>query len=179
MLDSFFEYQKITYQSLVNEKYRKGITHYRFHSEKYPYLVHVEHYVNNIYVVKYCMAKHKNNSKRYNLLIRDYKCSRIVSTCVRIMLSVLKKDPKASFGFMGAHTINLSKEFEENRENTKRFRIYKYAIEDLIGEEQFTHYMDKTNSTYFLSNNSVSQNSNLSENAYNMFLEIYPRLAGL
>ena len=88
MLDSFFEYQKITYQSLVNEKYRKGITHYRFHSEKYPYLVHVEHYVNNIYVVKYCMAKHKNNSKRYNLLIRDYKCSRIVSTCVRIMLSV-------------------------------------------------------------------------------------------
>ena len=95
------------------------------------------------------------------------------------MLSILKKNQTASFGFMGAHTINLAERFEEQRSNTKRFRIYKYAIEELIGTESFTHFMNEENSTYLLVNNKVESIDLLSANADNMFIDIYPQLAGI
>ena len=80
---------------------------------------------------------------------------------------------------MGAHTINLAERFEEQRSNTKRFRIYKYAIEELIGTESFTHFMNEENSTYLLVNNKVESIDLLSANADNMFIDIYPQLAGI
>ncbi len=95
------------------------------------------------------------------------------------MLHVLKKNPGASFGFMGAHTVDLANRIEEQRANTKRFKIYKYAIEGFFGVQHFTHFINETNSTYLLVNNKVSSVDELSEEAERMFLEIFPQLEGI
>jgi hypothetical protein len=92
----------------------------------------------------------------------------------------IEEEPcSASFGFLGAHTIDFSKEYEERKFNTRRFRIYKYAIEELIGTEYFSHYMDVTNSTYLIVNNKVSDTDAFSLAAIEMFMDIHPELAGL
>lgn len=58
------------------------------------------------------------------------------------MLSILRKHPIANLGFLGAHTIDLANRYEEKKSNTRRFKIYKYAIEELIDTDFFIHFMD-------------------------------------
>lgn len=178
MFDNAFHFNKVGFQNAHQKKYLLSLTIYSFKTDNEKYLVEVEHYRSDVFVIKYFLKKHKSNKKRFNLLSHEFKCSRIVATCIILVMSILKKHPNASFGFLGAHTIDLSNKYEEKKFNTRRFRIYKYAIEELIGTENFSHYMDVTNSTYLIVNNKVGNTDVFSANATNMFIEIHPELAG-
>lgn len=54
----------------------------------------------------------------------------------------------ASFGFLGAHTIDQSKHIIESKNETKRFVVYRQAVQNYFGMETFTHFEDKDTSIY-------------------------------
>lgn len=178
MFLDFYHYKKLFERPAKKSKYLISVTTYEFNSDIHKYLLFAERYKNDIYVIKYCLKAHKNHAKRYNILTQEGKCSRIIGTCLRVMLSIFKKNPNASFGFLGSHTIDSTRRHEEKRNNTKRFRVYKQAIIDLFGDEKFTHFMNIDNSTYIMVNNIHGDVEQISSEAADMFLELYPRLEG-
>lgn len=68
------------------------------------------------------------------------------------MLGIWKKNPLASFGFIGANTYNPDTKTEEPVDNTQRWRIYKHAMENNFGPETFKHGSQSTNSRYVMLN---------------------------
>jgi hypothetical protein len=49
-------------------------------------------------------------------MTNEGRCSRIVGTCFSIFLTIYEKNPLASFGFLGAHTIDQKKEYSRTKE---------------------------------------------------------------
>lgn len=82
----------------------------------------------------------------------------------------------ANFGFLGSHTFDPKRFYEEGKECTKRFKIYRYAVYNLIGEEYFSHFMEEKNSTYLLINNKHEDVDLIKEQANIMFDTIFPSL---
>lgn len=101
---------------------------YTFRSTKsnLVYLVRVEHYKMDIYIIKFYLKSNQNSPHKYNLLTNTFDPHRIINTCIRILLDIYQKDSKASFGFIGANRIG------ENEDNTKRYRVYKKNCDYLL-----------------------------------------------
>jgi hypothetical protein len=132
----------------TNRKHVEHLTIYQFRTESYPYLIEVERYPYQIYVFKFYRRIHKNNKQKFNLMTNEGKCSRIVGTCFSIFLSIFEKNPMASFGFLGAHTIDEAKHTIESKNETKRFVVYRQAVQNYFGMETFTHFENKDTSIY-------------------------------
>lgn len=68
-----------------------------------------------------------------------------------IGLSIVAKNPKASFGFIGSPTIKeLSRDEKERLSNTKRFRIYTKLAFTLFNPDNYQHLQDQSCSSYLL-----------------------------
>lgn len=63
------------------------------------------------------------------------------------MLDVLKKDPKASFFFIGAED-----EKDEPGKTTRRFRVYRSFVSSVVSENVFEHHRNNGLSLYILVN---------------------------
>jgi hypothetical protein len=136
--------------------------------------VEVEEYFYNIFIIKFYRKRDSRHPYKFNLLTNEFNCTKIVSTCIRILMDILSRNKYASFGFLGSNTV--SPNFEELRRNTKRFNIYKTAMENLVGEETFVHFMDDSHSTYLMANKTNLSVDDLFRRAKIMFEEIYPEL---
>jgi len=167
-----YRYNKVGDHSnlTVNRKFVERLIIYSFRTESYPYLVEVEQYPYNIYALKFYRRKHKGNKEKFNLMSNEYKCSRIVGTCFSIFMDIYKKNPLASFGFVGSHTIDKNKSIIEPLAETKRFRIYKQAVINYFGTETFTHFSDPHNSVYLAISNKNKSVFQISDEA-NKILE--------
>ena len=137
----------------VNRKFVEHLSIYRFKTNNYTYLVEVERYPHHIYVLKFYQRKYKGSKEKFNLLTHEGRCSRIVGTCFSIFMDIYNKNPLASFGFIGAHTIDKKTGATEQKNNTKRYRIYSLAVMSYFGEETFTHLADPSNSVYLAISN--------------------------
>ncbi|MEP6613239.1 MAG: hypothetical protein ABJA76_15170 [Mucilaginibacter sp.] len=177
MFDSFYRFHKVGVDKAFNKKYLKEIITYSFRSAHHYYLVEIEVYSSDIYIVKYYLKKHKHNPLKYNILTNEYRSSKVISTCIRIMLQIHSKNPMASFGFLGANTINRATGYEESKRTTKRFQVYKLAMYALFGTQTFTHYTDIEHSAYLMVSNKVKSVDEVKENAKKMFEDIFPELA--
>ena len=168
-----YRYNKVGDHSNVttNRKYVEHLFIYSFRTESYPYLVEVERYAHNIYVLKFYRRKFKGAKERYNLMSNEYKCSRIVGTCFSIFMDIYTKNPLASFGFLGSHTIDRAKNIDEPKSETKRFRIYRQAVINYFGVETFTHFSDPQNSVYLAVSNKNKNVFKISDEA-NKILDI-------
>lgn len=173
MFDTYYIFSKVGTDKAHNKKYLKEVLTYSFRSGNY-YLVEVEVYTHDIYIVKYFLKKHRSNPLKYNLLTGEHKSAKVISTCIRIMLSIYNKNKNANFGFLGAHIIVPGGEIE-SREETKRFRVYKTAVLGLFGEETFTHHRDTEHSTYLMINNKNNVEF-IKDKAVKMFNDIFPEL---
>ena len=151
------------------------ITHiYSFKTNRARYIAEIEEYKHLIYIIKFYRKCDIHNAHKYNILTHEYNCTQIVSTCIRILVEILNKNPAASFGFLGSNTINNGR--EELKQKTKRFNIYKTAMENLIGDKVFVHSMDEVHSTYLMANRKNEPIEGFLLTAQNMFEEIYPEL---
>jgi hypothetical protein len=63
------------------------------------------------------------------------------------MLDVLRKDPKASFFFIGAED-----EKDEPGKTTRRFRVYHRFVSSVVSENVFEHHRNNGLSLYILVN---------------------------
>lgn len=98
------------------------------------------------------------------------KCARIVGTCFCVFMDIYNKNPLASFGFVGSHTIDKKHKAIENKSKTKRFKVYSQAVANYFGNETFTHFSDPQNSVYLAVSNKNKNVLTMSDNA-NAILE--------
>jgi hypothetical protein len=175
VFETYYRFCKVGVDKAHNKKYLKEIITYSFRSGNY-YLVEVEVYSYEIYIIKYYLKKNKSNPLRYNLLTNEQKCAKVISTCIRIMLSIYNENPSASFGFLGAHIVKTDINYIEAKNVTKRFRVYRDAIVRLFGLETFTHHRDFEHSTYLMISNKNKDVEDVKEKAKKMFDDIFPEL---
>lgn len=86
------------------------------------------------------------------IMTNEFKCMTIVGTCIQIMLDILNRDPLATFGFIGSNTYDPVTKTTEPMDQTKRWRVYKHAMEAQMETETFTHVMLPELSRYVMVN---------------------------
>lgn len=134
------------------------------------YMVIVEEYDFDFYAIKFHLKKDRNNKKKYEELTGYNDATRVIRTCVDIMIDLYKKNPYCSFGFKGSNSEN------ESVFNTKRFRIYRQVMEYFFSLEKFFHFYDISSSSYMLINKDNpldTPKGNLFEQIKNMLLSHY------
>lgn len=176
MFDSFYEFTKVCKNQAYGKKFLYETTIFRFTTPIARYTVELERYHYDIFIIKFYRTKDSKNKNKFNIITNEHNCARIILTCIRILLSVLKDYPAANFGFVGANTINSESGYVESKRNTKRFRVYKTAMENLVGEQSFHHSMDEIHSTYLMVNNKNESPMDILEKAKKMFEKLYPVL---
>ena len=174
MFDVFYPFRKDNIERPIQAKYLICTHVYTFRANNTPYIANVEQYPHNIYIVKFFRKQDRKTLNRYHILTGENKYTKIVATCIRIMRTILNRNSNASFGFLGSTTIIGS--YEEVKSETKRFKIYKYAMENLVGDKVFEHSMDLANSTYLMVNRNNGSIDDFINNARIMFDEIFPEL---
>jgi len=151
----------------IKEKYHLKEHKYAFKTRfNKRYIVNVEEYQHKLFVIKFYLKSHEHSKQKYNLLANNGDAFRIISTCVNIILHILKETPTASFGFIGEHIIG------EEKTNTKRFRIYKRVTENYFPPLKFEHAINIENSSYLILNKK-NKTENLKGKAQAMFNQIY------
>lgn len=143
---------------------------YRFKStkSKLTYLVRVERYEHNMYAVKFYQKNHRLSPKKYQILSHTFEARRIIYTCMNVMFSIFRENPRASFGFIGANCEN------ESEANTKRYRVYNKIVATQISEEKFKHVENINKSAYMLINREeLKEYPNLVEIIEKTFQELY------
>lgn len=77
---------------------------------------------------------------------------KVILTCAKLIPEMMEIFPNASFVIKASEGIDLQTNTEEQESNNQRFRIYKYALNQVIGNENFQHYEYPDISVYFLIN---------------------------
>lgn len=140
---------------------------------KQTYIVEVINYDFNIYIVQFYLKCHRLSENRFSFYlpldvnskidknIRNKHFFLLLNTLTILAKEIIKKDPLASFGFMGAPTPN-EKNFKKNAEKinpdktiieTKRYRVYSLYIKRYFSPQKFTHIEYQNASCYLLKNN--------------------------
>lgn len=164
---------------------------YSFKCEfNHAYIVEVEKHNSSIYLFQFYLKSHTDSDDKYSLTTpinskKNKSGARnfliILNTIQDLMFSYLSRNPKASFGFVGARTINIkkikpvlkTKRLEHQNEdntfsNTQRFRIYTSYVQRSFSEEKFNHIEFKSLSSYIL----LNRNSKLTpQDCSKFFLE--------
>ena len=143
---------------------------YRFRSEKSKlvYIVRVERYKYDVYAVKFYLKNHRLSENKYRLLTYTYEPRRIINTCIKIMLSIFKENPNASFGFIGSNNLG------ENECGTKRYRVYSKLVATYFSDEYFHHKENIGKSAYMLINkNALKNNKDMVRQSEDFFISQY------
>jgi hypothetical protein len=154
MFDTHYEYKQ------CGKKKMDGLViHlFRFKIERRTILVEVEYFAKHpIAIIKFYDKVHRHSENRFNLLTEKGKFQPILRTCLNIMIDLFYQNPYLSFGFAGAQTPIERK--EDKKENTIRFRLYTYAIQQLFSNTAFLHLSVESCSHYFLINRDYCDNN--------------------
>ena len=176
MFNSEYSYYLLDHKNKVDDPGILELWLYGFRTERRRYLVRVERYEMNIYIIKFHAVCHSASKEKYNLLFNDEKPAPIIMTCVRIMLDFYDRDRRASFGFIGSNSCNKCRRGSlvvEAKDNTQRFRIYQTVMFNFFGRETFEHARNIRHSTYLMINRQNIDTENFRTRAEEMFRELY------
>jgi hypothetical protein len=168
MFLSSYPFQKINHtppKLIGQDKLIEHVYSFRGKTNK-RYIAIVEEYDYYVFIVKFCLQERKYHPDRFNLLTNLNECSRVITTIVLIMKDVYTKNPYASFGFVGSNLPN------EDKENTKRFRLYERVVRQIISPVAFEHRQSAKHSSYLLLNKDNPEHNLLSK-IDKMFERIY------
>ncbi|MEM6831968.1 MAG: hypothetical protein AAF551_15765 [Bacteroidota bacterium] len=148
-------------------KNQKSIELYSFNGKSSRYLVEVEAWEMDVYVLKFYSKKHKNSKHKFSLLSDDFDAQGVIGTVIRIAVKILEKNRNASFGFIG------SPRKEENQGNTQRFRVYRQIMKNFFGYDTWEHFESEKSSSYLMLNNCHENPQDKAVDIVTMFSEIY------
>lgn len=150
---------------------------YRFKTNKNnTYIVRVEHFKHDVFILKFYCKKHKDSKFKYVMLTNYFDDPRlIIETCIKIGLELYKKHPYASFGFIGSPDLKeLVKADDQILLFTRRFRLYKRFAVNYFNYENFFHLENINYSAYLLLNRAaVVKDNELLNKVSTMFAEQY------
>lgn len=120
---------------------------FRFNdSQNHAYIIRAERYPQNIYAIKFFLKNHKLSERKYNLVTGIGNPSRIMGTCLAVMVELYRKNQAASFAIVGAESAG------EHKDTTQRFRIYSMLFDRFFSGNQFGHITQPADSLYVLAN---------------------------
>jgi len=113
---------------------------YTFRTPKYKYIVHIEEYEYDYYLISFFPKLNKDfyvkqsmlgamgrkHYDEYSYLTKENIPLQIITLLISEMKEILKEKPYASFGYFGAPNIKTGE--DEDLFNTKRVRIYNNII---------------------------------------------------
>jgi hypothetical protein len=131
-----------------SDKNYKKLHVYTFKTPKYKYVVHVEEYQYDYYLISFFPKLNKDfyvkQSKlasagqeyydEYSYLTKENIPLQIITLLISEMKQILKEKPYASFGYFGAPNVKTGE--DDDLFNTKRVRIYNNIVN---GELSNTH----------------------------------------
>jgi len=122
---------------------------YRFTSAKsgHSYIVRLERYVRHAYCLKFYDEENAGSCDKYSMRTNTFEPRIIFYTLIDIMFDVLKRDPEASFFFIGAED-----EHDVPGKTTRRYSVYKRFAATYAGSNQFQHLRNDYLSLYILVN---------------------------
>ena len=143
----------------VNDGMLQYAMQYRFKSTKsnHTYIVRVEKYVEHTYCIKFFDKANMLSENKFSLRSSTYEPRTIFYTLVHIMMDVYHRDSKASFFFIGAED-----EKDEMGEATRRYRIYRSFVSNVLSNKIFNHHRNNELSLYIL----VNKNAVVDEQQY-------------
>ncbi|RZK34320.1 MAG: hypothetical protein EOO61_13785 [Hymenobacter sp.] len=150
------------------------------------YNLEVHQYEDSIYILKFYLAAHAQHPNRYNILtnvgFRDAR--RILDTCFHVMADILKRDPLASGGFIGApkplkvrpdkhkpfrqQGLSISKRKLEKEAENQRYRVYTRLATNYFSPDNWDHYDYSEKSVYLLVNRR-NPKSNIHQVAWDLY----------
>lgn len=157
-----------------NKKKKRNHEIYRFKNDFGDiYLVEVFFYDFNVYAIKFFLKKHRLSNSRYNMVYPktfaskkgrktgNFNFLKVLNTISHISLQIVKRDPLASFGFLGAPKES---ELDSNKNaaninadctvgNTKRYIVYNNYVSRYYDPKQFEYISSNTSSIMLLRNN--------------------------
>jgi hypothetical protein len=116
------------------------------------YVIYADYHEQDFFAVKFYAKKDRRSSRKYSNIINKGDVANILITCAKSIPELLKIYPKASFGFIGARTIDVKSGKVEGYKMNQRYRLYKYHIPQLIGDKTFLHKSYPNTSAYILIN---------------------------
>lgn len=115
------------------------------------YIVWLEEYPYNIFIIKFHLKCHNKADDKYSRLTNFGDATKVLRTCIDIMVEMYKSNPYSSFGFMGANMVN-----EDIPEN-KRYRVYRAIMKNFFPTKNFWHNQNIHKNLYFLINKDNSE----------------------
>lgn len=127
---------------------------YKFHSPvtKYNYILRADFHEEDVFAIKFYCKKDRHSKYKYSKIINKGDIGNILITCANIIPRLLIQHPNASFGFVGARTLDKASGKVESYINTQRFRVYTNIIKMKFGNVTFEHYEYPDISGYLLVN---------------------------
>lgn len=167
MFISGYDYRKINHVTKVigEDKLIESVYSFRGKTGK-RYIIIVEEYSYFIFIVKFCLQERKYHPDRFNVLTNLNECSRVITTVGKLIKEIYEKNPFASFGFIGSNLPN------EEKSNTKRYKLYSLVVSQLISPVKFEHRKSNKHSAYLLVNKD-NHEENLLSKIEEMFDRIY------
>ena len=151
---------------------------YKFHSPvtKLHYILRADYHAENVFALKFYAQKDSHSDYKYSRIINKGDIFNILITCLRVVPQKKQEYPAASFGFIGARSIDPISKRAENYENTQRFRVYSKIVEETIGNQTFAHYQYEGISGYLLVNRAIPDTDAQEELIRQMFARTYQNL---
>ena len=133
----------------VKDNLLEYVLQYRFKSTKsnHTYIARVEKYIEHTYCLKFFDKANMLSENKFSLRTDTFEPRTIFFTLLHIMMDVYQKDPKASFFFIGAED-----EKDEMGEATRRYRIYRSFVSNVLSNRIFKHHRNNELSLYILVN---------------------------
>lgn len=125
-----------------------------FTNERLKYIVRAEYFENDIFAIKYYVARDRKRDDKYYRLTNKFDAVSVFITCASVLPMILKIYPKASFCFNATRSREDKRDRIEGIENNQRFRLYTKVVQRFIGDETFEHYTFEEVSSYLLVNKS-------------------------
>ncbi len=154
-----FDYEGYELKFVQKEPCRDCSAHlytlvYKFYSPvtKYFYILRADYHKRDFFGIKFYCKKDSHCDYKYSKIINKGDLGNIMVTCAEVVPLLLRNYPNASFGMVGARTVDTASQTVESYNNNQRFRLYKYFIPLKIREQTFAHIAYEEVSGYLLIN---------------------------
>jgi hypothetical protein len=137
------------------------------------YLVHLHEYEYKVFVIKFHDVRHKNLPNRFNVILNDFDCERVLRTIVDIAQLTLNQEKLASFAFVG---VPIEGKEPKHTANSQRHRIYKSIVENFLGSQTFLHGYEENTNCYLLVNKSHANPEAIYSSIVDMFTNEFQEL---
>jgi len=132
------------------------------------YIIRVEEYDHDMFVVKFYLKNHEQSERRYQLLSGFNDVARVIATNIEVMFWLFEKNDISSFGFVGANSEN------EEVAMSKRFKVYSKIMLRCFSPTTFFHKRYSSNSAYLMLNKKhLDTEENLEQIIKELFIKYY------